>query len=100
MTRRVSAAEAKAHLSSLVAEVAYGNKHVIIERRGKPLAALISVAELERLEEGQPTSDRPGGALSLLGIWREVGDAQIDAIVSQIYAEREKDTGRPVEFDI
>lgn len=59
--KKVSAAQAKAQLAALVAEVAYRGEHIIIERRGKPLAALVSIADLERLEQGQPTSAQPRG---------------------------------------
>ncbi|MDQ2784233.1 MAG: type II toxin-antitoxin system Phd/YefM family antitoxin [Chloroflexota bacterium] len=43
--RRVSTT-AKAHLSELVGEVAYQGQHVIIERRGQPMAALVGMNEL------------------------------------------------------
>ena len=64
MTKRISAAQAKAHLSDLMAQVAYGGEHYVIERRGKPLVALVSVDDLERLEQGRATSARPQGALA------------------------------------
>ncbi|MDO8689639.1 MAG: type II toxin-antitoxin system Phd/YefM family antitoxin [Dehalococcoidia bacterium] len=99
MTKRVSSAEAKSHLSALVAEVAYGSSHIIIERRGKPLAALVSVSDLERLEQGRASSARPLGALALVGAWREVEDEVLDSLVSQVFAGREKDKGRPVELE-
>jgi prevent-host-death family protein len=99
MAEKVSAAQAKAQLSALMAAVAYGGKHFIIERRGKPLAALVSVEDLERLEQGQAASARPLGALALVGAWREVGDEEIDAMVAHIYAEREKDMGPPVDLE-
>ena len=67
MAKRVSSAEAKAHLSSLSAEVAYGGQHVIIEKRGKPLVALVSVDELRRLEQERATLACPLGALALVG---------------------------------
>ena len=60
MTKRISAAQAKAHLSELMAQVAYGGEHYVIERRGKPLAALVSVDDLERLEQGRATSAPSG----------------------------------------
>jgi prevent-host-death family protein len=94
----VSAAQAKAQLSALAAEVAYGGQHVIIERRGKPLVALVSVRDLERLEQDRPASARLQGALALVGAWREVNDKDLESLVKDIYAEREKDTGRPVEL--
>ena len=99
MAERVSAAKAKAQLSTLMAEVAYGGKRFIIERRGKPLAALVSVAELERLELDRAISEQPMGALALVGAWRELGDAEIDQFISDIYAAREKDVPRPVELE-
>ena len=97
--KKVSAARAKAHLSALMAEVAYGGEHVIIERRGKPLAALVSIADLERLDQGQAISARPRGALALVGAWRDVGDKKLDQLVADIYARREQGTGRPVELE-
>ena len=98
MAEKVSAAKAKAQLSALMAEVAYGGKHFVIERRGKAMAALVSVEDLERLEQGQATSAQPDWTLALLGAWRDVGDEEIDALVAHIYAEREKETVRPVEL--
>jgi prevent-host-death family protein len=99
VAKRVSAAQAKARISALAAEVAYGGQHIIIERRGKPLVALVSVAELELLEQGQATSARPQGALALAGAWREVEDRDMDSLAEDIYAGREKDTGRPVDIE-
>ncbi len=99
MTKRISAALAKAHLSDLVAQVAYGGEHYVIERRGKPLAALVSVDDLERLERGQPAPARPQGALAILGAWQEVDDQDLDALITEIYSERARDTGRTVSLE-
>ncbi len=99
MVKKTSAAQAKAQFSTLMAEVAHGGKRVVIERRGKPLAALVSVSDLERLEEGRTTSARPQGALALVGAWRAVDEQKLDALISGIYESRLQDTGRPVEID-
>ena len=99
MVKRVSAAQAKAQLSELVAEVAYAGQHVIIERRGKPLAALVSVEDLERLEQDGATSPRPQGALALVGVWRDIEDRDLEVVIQEIYSQREKDLGRLVELD-
>ena len=98
MVKRVSAAEAKAQFSALIAEVAHGGQHIIIERRAKPVAALVSVSDLERLEEERATSARPQGALALVGAWREVENEELDTLIADIYSRREQDTGRPVEL--
>ena len=100
MAKRVSAAQAKAQLSALSAEVAYGGQHVIIERRGTPLVALVSVSELELLEQDRATSARPQGALALVGAWREVEEEHLESMVEDIYADRDKDTARPVELEV
>ena len=99
MAKKVSAAQAKAQLSALAAEVAYGGQRVIIERRGTPLVALVTVGDLERLERDRATSARPQGALALVGAWREVADRDLESLVEDIYAQREKDKGRTVELE-
>ncbi|MBF8264558.1 MAG: Antitoxin [Dehalococcoidia bacterium] len=99
MTRKVSAAQAKAQLSALVAEVAYGGQHIIIERRGKPLAALVSMRDLEHLEGEHATFAQPRGALALVGAWRDVSDEEIELLIFDIYRTRERDTGRPVHLE-
>ncbi len=100
MTKRISAAQAKAHLSELMAQVAYGGEHYVIERRGKPLAVLVSLDDLERLQRERATSARPQGALAIAGAWREVDDQDLEALVADIYAERARDTGRPVSLEV
>ncbi len=50
MAKAVSVGEAKARLSSLINAVAYGGERVLIESRGRPKAALVSVEDLRRVE--------------------------------------------------
>lgn len=100
MAKKVRAAEAKAKLSALMAEVAFGGQHIVIERRGKPLAAMVSIGELEQLEQGHATSPHPRGALSLVGAWKDVPEKELDTLVADIYRAREKDTGRPVLLEV
>lgn len=99
MTKRVSASQAKAQLSELVAEVAYRGVHVIIERRGKPQAALVSISDLERLGRAEAPARSAAGALALVGAWADVPEEELDRIVADIYAQREKYTGQPVELE-
>lgn len=100
MIIKVSSAEAKAKLSALVAEVAFGGQHVIIEKRGKALAAIVSISELECLEQGRAMSAHPRGALALVGAWKDVPEEEFDKVISEIYKAREKDTGRPVNLEV
>ncbi len=99
MAEKVRVTEAKAQLSALMARVGYGGERFVIERRGRPLAALVSVEDLARLEgERGDAPLRPMGALALVGAWGEAEERDLDAVLGEIYAERERDTGRPVDL--
>jgi prevent-host-death family protein len=56
MTRCVSIQEASKRFSAQVGRVRYGGDRVVITSRGKPAAALVSVADLQRLEQAQPSA--------------------------------------------
>jgi prevent-host-death family protein len=94
VVKHVSAAHAKAELASLVAKAAYQGERFIIERRGKPLAALVSVDDLDALERSEQASPTPLGALAVLGAWGEIEDEEIDRLIASIYEARSADTGR------
>lgn len=95
--RRVSTAEAKAKLSELVGAVAFRGDRVVIERRGRPVAALISLEDAERLDEPRKPV-RPRGALALVGAWSDVEDVVIDDLIKEIYESRARDIGRAVDL--
>ena len=96
--RRVSTAEAKATLSALIGAVAFGRDRVVIERRGRPVAVLVGVDEAAQLPGGPPARTRRRGALALAGCWSDVDDDVFDRLVAEIYAARDRDQGRPVDF--
>ncbi len=50
MERQMDSGEARKALPDLVARAAYGHEHTVIAKRGRPMAALISVDELRLLE--------------------------------------------------
>ncbi len=41
----------RGQISEVISRVAYGGERVVISRNGKPQAAVISIADLERLEQ-------------------------------------------------
>lgn len=47
---RVGTHEAKTHLSEYLNRVRYGGERILIERHGRPVAGLVGVEDLERLE--------------------------------------------------
>ena len=52
-TKVVSVSDARRDLAELVNRVAYGGRRIILQRRGKPLAALVPIKDLELLEGSQ-----------------------------------------------
>jgi len=50
-TRQMNSGAARDELPDLVARAAYAHERTIIAKRGRPLAALISMEELELLEQ-------------------------------------------------
>lgn len=51
----IGIARAKARLSELVNRVAFGGESIILESRGKPKAALVSLEDLKRLQAASPS---------------------------------------------
>ncbi|MBH1937969.1 type II toxin-antitoxin system Phd/YefM family antitoxin [Streptomyces sp. AV19] len=51
MTYEIPVTQARAELADLINRVVYGGERVVVTRHGKPLVALVSAADLQRLEE-------------------------------------------------
>jgi prevent-host-death family protein len=54
----VTVAEARRRLAEVVAKVGPGGKRVLLERHGKPVAAMISVEDLKKLENMEKQQDQ------------------------------------------
>ncbi|QBJ89422.1 type II toxin-antitoxin system Phd/YefM family antitoxin [Streptomyces seoulensis] len=50
MAYEIPVTQARAELADLINRVVYGNERVVVTRHGKPLVALVSAADLARLE--------------------------------------------------
>jgi antitoxin (DNA-binding transcriptional repressor) of toxin-antitoxin stability system len=96
VARAVGAAEAKTHLAALLSGVFYRGERYVIERRGKPIAALVP---LHDVTEPSPGDVPFNGFLSLAGGWADAEDGEIDALLSDIYKARAADRGRPVSLE-
>ena len=96
---RVSVVKAKAELSALMSEVSNGGQPVVIEKRGKPVAALVSMKDLERL--GHAIDPNPRGLLSLVGLSAEAGleDWEVDEMIADIYKGRGYVYGEPPDSE-
>ncbi|WP_416519099.1 type II toxin-antitoxin system Phd/YefM family antitoxin [Streptomyces achromogenes] len=56
MAYEIPVTQARAELADLINRVVYGDERVVVTRHGKPLVALVSAADLERLD----ALDEPG----------------------------------------
>ncbi|MFF8289212.1 type II toxin-antitoxin system Phd/YefM family antitoxin [Streptomyces sp. NPDC016309] len=58
MAYEIPVTQARAELADLINRVVYGGERVVVTRHGKPLVALVSAADLERLEApGEPAEE-------------------------------------------
>ena len=72
----ISVAAAKSRFSELIAKSSYARERFIITKRNKPVAALVSLEDLQIIEQHEEKQ----GLASLVGQWKdfeEVGE-QID----------------------
>lgn len=75
----ISVANAKSHLSELIAKSSHGHQRFIITRRNKPVAALVSLEDLRIVEQHEERQ----GLAAVAGKWAEfeevtkgIGDIQ------------------------
>ena len=98
--RHVGVAEAKATFSALIEGVQHRSERYVIERHGKPAAALVSVEELERLEGRRAAPLGHTGGAGLIGLFKGLlTNEEIDEMVDAIYAARDRDRYSPARVD-
>jgi prevent-host-death family protein len=73
MTYEIPVTQARATLADLINRVVYGGERVVVTRHGRPLVALVSAADLERLQEGSAAAE--DGVISTLSTVRESSSA-------------------------
>jgi len=92
-TVMVPIAEAKSRFSELVSRGAYAHEHVVITRRGKPVAALVGMEDLALLEN----LERSRGLTALPEDWDDV--AEVAKSTEEAYrSPTEQGSGRDVSF--
>ncbi|MEV6618818.1 type II toxin-antitoxin system Phd/YefM family antitoxin [Streptomyces sp. NPDC051051] len=60
MAYEIPVTQARAELADLINRVVYGGERVVVTRHGKPLVALVSASDLERLD-ALDAPDAPAG---------------------------------------
>ena len=79
-----SASVARQTLPDLLSAVQHGQEPIIIERQGKPIAALVSVKDLETLDKAEDTN-----LVELDEVLPEL-NARLDDLIAALQQERGK----------
>ena len=100
MLSTINSAEIKAHFSNFIQRVSKGRERLIVLRRGQPVAALISIEDLHRLEALDDTAAAPPAdrhpVMQAFGGWTDRDD--LDALVAEIYKGRTTTSGRELNL--
>jgi prevent-host-death family protein len=91
-------ADLKRRFSEVVNRVRFQGERVLVVRRRTPVAALVTLDDLQMLEprnEGQAGPRR--GLLAALGAWEEMDG--FDEIIDEIYRARDHATDRQIALD-
>ena len=82
MTTTISTADARKHFADIVNKVAYGKEPIVLTRRGQKVAALVSMEELELLQQIEDHIDiedakkalaEPGENIPAKEVWKKLG---------------------------
>ncbi|MCK5543376.1 MAG: type II toxin-antitoxin system Phd/YefM family antitoxin [Desulfobacterales bacterium] len=82
MVTKISTAEARKNFADIVNKVAYGKESIVLTRRGQEVAALISIDELELLqqiedyidiEDAKKALQDPGENIPAEEVWKQLG---------------------------
>lgn len=95
MAEKISVAKAKSRFSELLGRVCYAHERFVIERKGKPVAALVDINVL-RQAESIKTHLPPQGLLAAVGAWKSFKN--LDEVVESIYRQRTKSKDRTVQL--
>jgi len=93
MAKKLSVAEAKRDFSELMSRVALKGERFIIERRGKAVAALVNVGDLETLQAARRPEEGKG-LLAAVAAWEDY--RQLEKLVVELHLARGKAKDRGV----
>ena len=89
----VSIAKAKSHLSELISKSYYQHERIIITKRDKPVAALVSIDDLHLIEQ----SEEKQGLAAVAAKWQ--GFEEVENALGDVLEVRKKGGGgRNVSF--
>ncbi len=94
MAKTMGVAEVKRHFSEVMSEVSRGGGHFIIGRKGKPMAAMVGIKDLEIIERHKKMREKKG-LLTALGAWEDF--ERLDEVIRHIYEKRKRSKDRRIK---
>ena len=94
MDKSISVAETKRRFSELMGRVVFSGERFVIERSGKPMAALVSIEDLKTLSKESQGGGRRG-LLAAVGAWEDFEN--LDVVINEICQSRKKAKDRLIE---
>lgn len=87
MSKVMGVAEVKRKFSEVVGDVVFKKETYIIERRGKPVVAIVGLEDEKKLKKGNKKGPKKG-LLAALAAWEDFEG--LDQMVKEIYHDRQK----------
>ena len=91
MTKNLGVAEVKKSFSTVISRVSLKGEYFVIEKKGKPMAALVPVQDLEKIADGGEKKPNKG-LLAAIGAWEDYKD--LEKTIDTIYGQRKKSKDR------
>jgi prevent-host-death family protein len=95
MTEEINIANAKKHLSEIINRASSSGTRFILNKRKKPVAAIISIRDLENIKTKE-IFEKKGTLLQASEAWAEF--ESLDEIIQDIYLARLLSVDRAVEL--
>ena len=93
MPKNIGVAEVKKHFSEVMSQISQIGEHFIIEKKGKPVAAMVGLKDLELIEKLGKEGERKG-LLAAIGAWEDFEG--LDNVIKDIYNKRKRALDRRV----
>ena len=93
MAKNLGVAEIKKTFSTVLSRVSLQGEHFVTEKKGKPMAALVPVQDLQQIAEA--VKKKPNkGLLAAIGAWEDFPN--LKKTIDTIYGQRKKSKDRSV----
>lgn len=94
MSKTIGVAEVKRRFSELVGRISRDGEQFIIQRNGKPVAAMVNLKDFEIVKKSGRREENKG-LLAAIDAWEDFED--IDRLIRDIYRERRKAKDRSIK---